>query len=283
MVLEDIINPFNAEKKPWELFFVGFLYCSIAIFLSWWIFAKYASLVLVFLTVLACTPLLYNTIKMEEGKDVELEGEKTLLREHAKALSFFMFLFFGITVACAFWYIALPGKSTGYLFTIQTETITSINSNITGLSVNYLQMFNRIFMNNIKVLIFCILFAFVYGMGSIFILTWNASVIGVAIGNFFRTHFSAYATAAGLVKLAGYLHIGSLSLLRYALHGFPEILAYFVGGLAGGIISVAVIKHDFGTKTFEKILLDSSDLIIISLAMLLLAALIEVFVTPMVF
>jgi uncharacterized membrane protein SpoIIM required for sporulation len=108
-------------------------------------------------------------------------------------------------------------------------------------------------------------------------------VIGVAIGNFFRTHFSAYATAAGLVKLAGYLHIGSLSLLRYALHGFPEILAYFVGGLAGGIISVAVIKHDFGTKTFEKILLDSSDLIIISLAMLLLAALIEVFVTPMVF
>ncbi|MFH0977809.1 MAG: stage II sporulation protein M [Candidatus Woesearchaeota archaeon] len=283
MVIEDIINPFKAEKKPWELFFIGFLYCSIAIFLSLWIFQKYASLVMVFLTVLACTPLIYNTVRMEESKDIELEGEKTILREHAHALSFFMFLFLGVTLACALWYIVLPTKTSVNLFTIQTETITSINSNITGLSVDYFAIFTKIFMNNVKVLIFCILFAFVYGMGSMFILIWNASVIGVAMGNFFRTHFAAYATAAGLVKIAGYFHISALSILRYAIHGFPEILSYFIGGLAGGIISVAVIKHEFGTQSFEKILLDSSDMIIISVLMLVIAAGLEVFVTPLFF
>jgi uncharacterized membrane protein SpoIIM required for sporulation len=283
MVLESIINPLKAEKKPWEMLFIGFIYTSIAIFLSLWIFEKYSSLVMVFLTVLACTPLMYRTIRVEEKKDVEMDSEMTLLKEHSKALMFFMFLFFGITIACALWYIVLPGSMASNLFTIQTETITNINSKITGLSVNHFQILTKIFLNNIKVLIFCVLFAFVYGVGAIFILAWNASVIGVAMGSFFRGHFAEYAGSAGLVKLAGYFHIGGMSLLRYSIHGVPEIMAYFVGGLAGGIISVAVINHDFGTKKFEKILLDASDLIIISVVMLLIAGLVEVFITPLFF
>lgn len=283
MVLESIINPLAAEKKPWEMLILGFVYSTIAIFLSLWIFQEYASLVMVFLTVLACTPIMYNTIKLEEEKDMEIIEEKTLLKEHSKALMFFMWLFIGITLSCAFWYIILPGTIHTNLFSIQSETITSINSKITGLSINHMAILTKIFLNNIKVLIFCILFAFIFGAGAIFILTWNASVIGVAMGNFFRSHFSDYATASGLVKTAGYFHIGSMSLLRYAIHGVPEILSYFVGGLAGGIISVAVAKHDFNTSKFENILLDVSDLIILSIIILALAALLEVFVTPLFF
>lgn len=77
--------------------------------------------------------------------------------------------------------------------------------------------------------------------------------------------------------------MGSIGLLRYSLHGVPEILAYFIGGLAGGIISIAVIRHDFGTKKFERILLDSSDLLITAVVVLLIAAIIEVFITPALF
>ena len=72
-------------------------------------------------------------------------------------------------------------------------------------------------------------------------------------------------------------------MLKYSLHGLLEILAYFVGGLAGGIISVAVIRHNFGTRKFERILWDASDLIIISVVVLVVAAILEVWVTPMVF
>jgi stage II sporulation protein M len=66
-------------------------------------------------------------------------------------------------------------------------------------------------------------------------------------------------------------------------HGIFEISAYFVAGLAGGIISIAVIRHDFGTKRFNHILLDSVDLILVSILFLLVAALIEVFITPVLF
>ena len=60
-------------------------------------------------------------------------------------------------------------------------------------------------------------------------------------------------------------------------------MAYFTAGLAGGIISVAVMRHDFGTKKFENILLDSSSLIIVSLSLLIAAALLEVYITPLIF
>jgi uncharacterized membrane protein SpoIIM required for sporulation len=133
------------------------------------------------------------------------------------------------------------------------------------------------------VLIFCILFAFLYGAGAIFILTWNASVIAAAIGNFIRTNLVTVAERAGLAKVASYFQITSLGLLRYLLHGIPEITAYFIAGLAGSIISVAVIREKFGTKQFEKIILDSSDLILISILILIVSALVEVYITPTLF
>ena len=131
-----------------------------------------------------------------------------------------------------------------------------------------------------KVMIFCILFSFLYGSGAIFILTWNASVIGAAVGNFIRNHVSTFAETAGMSGFATYMHAGSLSLLRYSIHGIPEIAAYFIAGLAGGILSVAIIRHDFGTSKFEQVLLDVSDLILIGIFVLFAAAMLEVYVTP---
>ncbi|MBI4141734.1 stage II sporulation protein M, partial [Candidatus Woesearchaeota archaeon] len=117
----------------------------------------------------------------------------------------------------------------------------------------------------------------------LFILSWNASVIGAAAGNFIRTHLADFANSVGLVKFGSYFYVVGLSLLRYSLHGIPEILAYLVAGIAGGILSVAIIRHEFGTKNFERILLDISDLVLISVFILFFAALVEVFITPMFF
>lgn len=284
MVLEAIMSVFNAEKKPYELFFIGILYSTIAIFLSLWIFRNYASLVMVFLTVIACIPLIYNALKLEEEKDIKIEKETTLLKEHSKVLMFIMFLFLGITISFAFWYIMLPPDIVQLLFHSQTETIAGINNYVSGkATASSFTIFSKILFNNIKVLTFCILFAFIYGFGAIFILTWNASVIGVAIGNFIRVNLGDYVNSIGLAKVAAYFQIFSLSLLRYFTHGIPEIIAYVIGSIAGGIISIAIIKGEFKNKNFEKILFDSSELITLSLLFLLIAAFIEVYITPILF
>ena len=282
MVLESLIGPKLAEKHPTRMFFYGFLFSSIAVILSLWIFKEQSSLIMVFLTVFAAIPLMYRTMIYEEKKDLKIEKESLLLKEHAKALYLFMFLFFGITVSLTLWYVFLPSDNAQNLFSVQLNTIKEINSRITGGSITA-TLFFKIFSNNMKVLLFSIFFSFFYGAGAIFILTWNASVIAGAIGTFVRDNISKYAAATGFLKAASYFHILSLGTIRYMTHGVFEIFGYFMGGLAGGIISVAVIRHDVDSKRFRHVVMDSLELIALSIAILVFAAFVEVYITPALF
>ncbi|HME86960.1 MAG TPA: stage II sporulation protein M [Candidatus Nanoarchaeia archaeon] len=272
MVFESLISPWKAEKHPWELFFFGFLYTSVALSLSLWIFTDYAGLVSVFLTVMSCIPLMYKTLRVEEEKIDYIQEEGSLLREHGKALSFFIFLFLGITFAFTTWYVAFPTEVSQSIFSVQIHTILDINGSATA----GVDLFTRIFFNNVKVLTFCLLFSFFFGAGAIFILTWNASVIAAAAGGLIKSHIFASNGNIFFAYASGYSH----ALIRYFIHGIPEIAAYFIGALAGGIISVAIIRRDFTTKNFQKIAFDTSNLILLSIALLFVAGLIEAFVTP---
>jgi uncharacterized membrane protein SpoIIM required for sporulation len=150
------------------------------------------------------------------------------------------------------------------------DCVAEYEINSTSKTTAFLTAKERIFMifaNNIYVLIFTLIFSLIFGAGAIFILAWNASVIAAAIGIFSKLELK-------------YLPLG---LLRYMIHGLPEIAAYFIAALAGGIVSVAIIKHDTKTKKFWSILQDSLNLIIIAIIILFLSALIEVFITPILF
>ena len=281
MVLESLLTPPSAERHPLAVLLLGAAYGTLAIFLAMWIFEEQSSMVMVFLSALAALPLMYHTLRFEENKDLVEDG-KSMLRDHAPAMFFYLMLFIGMSVAFSFWYVALPSDTASGLFRVQTQTITNLNQHVTG-KVTQTALLSKIFLNNIKVVIFCILFSFLYGSGAIFILSWNASVIGAAVGNFIRTHMAKFAGVVGLQKAGAYMYVGSLSILRYAIHGIPEIFAYVIAGLAGGIMSVAIVKHDFGTGKFEKVLLDVSDLVLLAVLVLFIAAVMEVFVTPALF
>jgi len=81
MVLESLISPISAKNSPWKTFIIGGLYASVALFLSYWVFQQYSSLIMVFLTTMAAVPLLYLTIKYEEGLDIQLSGGMSLMKE----------------------------------------------------------------------------------------------------------------------------------------------------------------------------------------------------------
>lgn len=280
-----LISPKKAERRPWEMFFVGAFYASISILLVNWIFAQdpvlsdYSGILVVTFTVMFSIPFMYYTIRYEEKKATQHLGMWRLLREHQHALWAFLWLFVGFVVAFSFWYILLPSTET---YSAQIETYCAINRpgsfkecaeqygikgvQQTGFAGNKERLF-LIFTNNIYVLIFTLVFSLIFGAGVIFILAWNASVIAAAIGIFTQSELSALP----------------LGLMRYFIHGIPEIASYFIGALAGGIISIAIIRHEVGTDNFWDILQDSLNLIIIAVVVLFVAALIEVFITPMLF
>jgi uncharacterized membrane protein SpoIIM required for sporulation len=284
-MIEMLMKPKRAERRPWEMFFVGLFYASVALLLVSFVFGKDtvlkdgSGLLLVLFTVLSCLPFMYYIIKLEEGKDIEISESGKLIKEHSKAIRALMWMFLGFVVAFSFWYIVIPDHA-GQNFNFQIKTFCAINSPeqfnncienhgvplATG-SATRTSAVLSIFANNIYVLIFTILFSLAFGAGAIFILVWNASVIASAVGIF---------SGGKLINLP-------LGILRYMIHGIPEIGAYFVGALAGGIVSVAIIRKDLRGEGVWKILQDALIMVIIAIVILVLAALMEVYLTPLFF
>ena len=109
-----------------------------------------------------------------------------------------MFLFLGFVLSFSLWYVFLPEEAVDKVFEVQTKTIAEINSPVAGNAYNISSTLMKIFTNNMRVLVFCLIFAFFYGFGAIFILTWNASIIGAAVGDFARSQVAALATILSL-------------------------------------------------------------------------------------
>jgi uncharacterized membrane protein SpoIIM required for sporulation len=279
MVLESLVNPFALKKRPWEMFIAGFFYSVIALLLSYIVFKEVSGLLMVFLIIMSTLPVIYTTIKKEEEIDLKYTKEWEIIKEHSRALSFLLFLFLGITTALSLCYVFLPSHITQVVFSIQNKAIYEINTNVLG-HITSFGLFKKIFFNNLKVLFFCLAFAFIYGAGAIFILTWNASVIAAAIGSLIKTELAKTASSVGFSSIASYFTITAFSFFRYMTHGIFEIAAYFIAGLAGSIISIAVIKHNLNN---DKIILDATELILLSVAVLVIAGLIEIFITPKIF
>ena len=117
------------------------------------------------------------------------------------------------------------------------------------------------------VLLFTLVFSLIFGAGGIFILAWNASVISTAIAIFTRYQIADIP----------------LGILRYMVHGFPEITAYFITALAGGMLGTGIIRHGIKDKLFLRVLENVIILIFIAILIVLLAAFIEVYLTPLLF
>ena len=286
-MLEMLVNPKKAEKRPWEMFFIGAFYATVSLLLVKWIFAgdpvlsKYTGILVVTFVVMFSIPFMYYAIKNEEEKDLYIKGFKSLLKEHTKALTYFMFLFLGFIVAFSFWYIVFADGNQSFRAQIETYCIINkpayFDECVSEYGIKHISKTTafltakdkivNIFANNIYVLIFTLVFSLLFGAGAIFILAWNASVISAAIGIF---------SESNLANLP-------LGVMRYMIHGVPEIGAYFSGALAGGIISIAVIRHDIHSEKFWIILQDSLNLVILAVVLLFVTALIEVFITPVLF
>ena len=128
-----LMKPKKAERRPWEMFFIGLFYASVSFLLVWWFFSKDSvlregsGLLMVIFTVMCCLPFMYYIIKLEEGKDIEIDDSGRLIKEHSKALYALMWMFLGFVVAFSVWYIVFPDTA-GQNFNFQIKTFCAINS-----------------------------------------------------------------------------------------------------------------------------------------------------------
>jgi uncharacterized membrane protein SpoIIM required for sporulation len=264
MVIESIIR----SKNPFHVFGLGFFYASFGLFLALALFYDNVSLVMVFLTALASFHFMYVSINNEEDYDIRIANENKLLKRHIHLIVLFLLLFFGFFSAYTFWSIALPAETSNHLFDTQSDAILSVNQVVKAKALSA-EHFFPIFTHNIKVLFFFFAFSFLFGAGAIYLLVYNASVGGIFIGSFIQSQLSNFSGFSAVV----------LGLARYLPHATLEFGGYLFGALAGGIISVALIKRHHATPEFTRILLDASWLIGIAVVTLFFAGIVEVFIT----
>jgi uncharacterized membrane protein SpoIIM required for sporulation len=260
---------------------------SLSIWIASAIFPNNASITAIAFVTIGLVPLIEKILGQEEEEEEEHPGNPVgFLARHSDIIAIYSWFFIGLIISYSFWFYALPTEDTPLciasfciqaplkekVFAEQTSTLSmikgavGINAEATredcfGNSKSIGKCTEFIFSNNAIVLGLAILFSFLYGAGAIFLLAWNASVIGILLGQ-------------QALQAQSY-HMGLLSGVGLFPHGIPEIISYFLGAIAGGIISVAIMKGKFQTKAFGQIAKDVLFLIILSYVILFFAALIE--------
>jgi len=246
-MIDKLLRGYLIEKKPWYGIVLGFLFASIGIIFAFLIFRTEPSFPAVFLTTLASAPLIVKIIKTERQ-------EKSILRRHEKIIGVYFYLFFGMTIAFALFSTFLPPEISGSIFSEQLNKFTA------GYFTGQSQLFFEIILNNLGLVLFFFILSLFYGSGSMFLLSWNASILGVMWGNILK--ISLYLTDP-LVFVQNVFFIFPFLL--------PEVEAYFLASIAGGIVSVNLDKK----KKLETAMNDSLIFLILSIILIIVAGAIE--------
>ncbi|MFH0955427.1 MAG: stage II sporulation protein M [Candidatus Micrarchaeota archaeon] len=274
MVLESVLQSRFALHHPLAMVLYGIIITSVSIAVSLATFAEYASILTIALITIGTVPLLYRVLSHEERVEAQKpKNPLTFFGRHFHLIKIYAFLFIGFILAFSFWYVSLHGTGQENAFREQEKTwqqISGLRGNATGTTQNILNncgssefwplALDCIFANNAIVLGWSLVLSFFFGAGAIFLVAWNASVIGVVLGHEFLSNsfLPALGTAVGLLP-----------------HGLPEIMAYFIGAIAGGIISVAVARKKHLTDEWKTISKDVFVMVVAAVVLLFFAALLE--------
>lgn len=283
MVLEFLLG--FELRKPLRLFITGAFFSSISVLISASLFAHAPSMVVVtFMTL----PLVYVWTNILEKRSIHESGPDTFAHLWADNIGIaedFLALFLGMTLGVAIWFAILPEDTLSNLFAEQLWNLNSIGmatgftaSPSTALVVTgptALAIRSDVFMliaaNNIKLVLLSALLSFVFAAGALFILSWNASVVGVAVG----TVINKLRVAGAAIPLALGQGLG-LGAVFYMLHLVPEVVAYFYASVSGAFISNALLRYKPLSRHSNRLLAISGGLLAISVGLILLGAFIEV-------
>ena len=270
MVLESMMNPKNAEDKPLHIFAISVIYTFVCVYLANAMFPAQASMLAIALVTIVFVPFFQKLFELEEEKeDRAARGQKNgnIFQRHWKSIKVFGVFFLGIIAAMSFIFIFTDSSN---IFQLQSETLQGFSASVTGQATDTYGQFTKFFFNNTQVMLLVFMLSAAFGAGAVFILVWNASVIAVYVGLIARTF-----AENGLHSSVAYLFGVPVGLGTIALHGVPEIAAYFLAGLGGGILSVGVIKEKFGSREFNEIFFDALIFLVSAELLIVIAAWIE--------
>ena len=264
MVLESLFPEKQIENKPIDMLLISFLVSLVSIFVSYAVFPAYAGIITPLLVAVAVAPLIQRLFEEEERemKEEEKEGIYGFWQRHSEVIKIFSMFFIGNFLSIFLIMALMPESFVTQVFEPQINDIAAVRSvGATGQAIAETNILNIILLNNLKVMAFAFLLSFLFGTGATFILSWNASILAIFLAGFFREGqiLALLSTTTGIIP-----------------HAVIEILAYFVAGIAGGILSVGIVREKFLSHEFKLILKDAIYMMAVAVIFVAIGGYVEV-------
>ncbi len=288
MVLEHLFSSKRIEQSPWLIAWMAFMFVAIAVSITAiWIYdpvhpdqSAKSGFFIITLVVMPAIPFFHHEIISQEKEQEKncAAGPMSMFTCYNRLIRFYGYFFLGTALGFAFCSTIMPENVSNVMFSVQKNEILMVNPLVplaTLQATTFQGDFLGLFFHNLEVLFLMVVFSFVYSIGSIFLLVWNASIVGVFLEQYIRNSIPAYSSYGVLGFPTAFL-VGSFKgLMRLLPHGIFEISAFFVASIAGGVLSIAIERKMFRKSNLHRVFLDVCVLLAFSVVLLLVAAWIE--------
>ncbi len=264
-MLEQLLRKRWIEHRQIYAFFLGLVYTIIAYITATIFFKDAYSIATMFLITILLVPSLMKLLNIEE-KIERKDGTKHFLKDHAPIFKTYIFLFLGILAGyLVFGFFATGTDRFSNLFGYQLNFLESQGAmNFEKTAYEPMNKFMVLFTSNVLVALIAFVLSLFYGAGAVFLVVFNASIFSAFILSFMQ-------------KIGEGMQLYAMGI--FSLHLVPELLGFLFAAVAGGVISKALLKEKFGTEEFSNVFKDATLILIIAVALILIAAFLETFVT----
>ncbi len=230
-----MIPPSIGRRLRW--LYIVFIAVSASVLFSYYIFPSQSSILTVTFISVALTPHLYRYFSAEESLAARRAGSDFLCRYRGVFLTM-LSIAIALLLSFSFWYAVLP--SDPVYGGGRCSTDLPCRESVFSLQTQYAS--ERSHEAALALMLFAFALSLFLGAGAILIISWDVSALVAS---------SLGSPGAFLLYL-------------------PQLLAFFLTGLAGALLSFAVIRHEWRSRGFFKVIGDSVKLMLLALMLALM-------------
>lgn len=262
VIFVKLITVDSLRKKSHLAMIMAGFFVLIGFVAAFFIFSSAMSLAMIAFSSLLILPFLIKILEKEAPATEKMKAThknelynwfnpssiSKIFERHESLIKFYIFLFFGMALEYAMLFAVLQPAVGESAFSHQLGLFGPTGEFFSS------DILSQILENNLQIAIISFALSIFYGAGSIFILNYNASIVGVMYGSTFRT-------------LLWGTPLFYSNILFYIPHTFLEIIAYLLAAVAGGLL-IKGLRRD--------ILRDSAVLFSLSIILIFIAGYVEV-------
>lgn len=258
MILK-FLDPEEIKKRPSNAIFIAAFMIAIGFISAFFIFPAEFNISIISFSSLFLLPFVVRILETEKVKKATKIDIKNIFQRHHSMIHFFIFIFIGMAIEYTLLFGLVPPSIGNVAFEQQISLVLRSPAGYFGSP----QIFWEIVTNNLRLVFICMLLSIIYGVGAVFILNYNSSIVGMIYGSSIRTFI--YGVSYPIFP----------NPLWYLPHIILEVMAYLFAAIAGAMMYKA-LKH--GEKSYNVFMRDSMLFLILSIVLVFVAGYVEIIV-----